>query len=408
MKLVSILLIMISFVSLYCYQWPLSCSETPDDFTSAYGPRLNGGYDFHDGMDLSATMNTAVYPSHGGIVSYYTGTNSGICIIIENPLDDVSSIYAHLDQRLVPEGFIINDLTTQIGESGNSGSVPPHLHFGIADNDEWLAPETVPIHPLDKLPYTPDFYNPPYMTLSENSSDVEFTLDLHVQENLLNVTGIDLWLHWTDSLNPENDSLDEIYNIDYETGHNCPNEANTQNPDVGTIEIFEANRPGFENCHWSLDIWADDFNNSDPQIVHFKVYNQSQTNQYHCYYLGDRVCLAPDYETNWVEISIPPTDTESNVIPQTTELYQNFPNPFNPETTISYQIFDPDRDFKLEIFNIKGQEINSFDLNSRKGIGSVIWNGRNYNDNPVSSGIYLYRITADSKVIETRKMNLVK
>lgn len=68
---ISILILLIGFSYSFGldYQWSLSCSSTPDDFTSAFGPRNKGTqanpeYYHHGGMDLQASMNEPVYAAH--------------------------------------------------------------------------------------------------------------------------------------------------------------------------------------------------------------------------------------------------------------------------------------------------------------------------------------------------------
>ena len=93
---------------------------------------------------------------------------------------------------------------------------------------------------------------------------------------------------------------------------------------------------------------------------------------------------------------------ESSVQPSNFRLFQNHPNPFNPTTTIEFQI--PERVFvKLSIFNTLGQEIETF-VNEEKQAGThrIQFNGSN-----LSSGIYFYRLET-SKFVETKKMILLK
>ena len=70
----------------------------------------------------------------------------------------------------------------------------------------------------------------------------------------------------------------------------------------------------------------------------------------------------------------------------------NYPNPFNPETTIEFSLQN-NSVVDLTIYNIKGQKITTL-INEpmRKGKHSVIWSGLDSNNKPVSSGIYLYKI----------------
>ncbi len=85
----------------------------------------------------------------------------------------------------------------------------------------------------------------------------------------------------------------------------------------------------------------------------------------------------------------------------------NFPNPFNPSTTISFSIHKKSN-VELSIFNIKGQKIKTV-INESLDIGgySVSWNGVDDLGKTVGSGVYLYQIKIPSKIL-TRKMMLLK
>lgn len=85
----------------------------------------------------------------------------------------------------------------------------------------------------------------------------------------------------------------------------------------------------------------------------------------------------------------------------------NYPNPFNPNTTIYFGSNGITSDnIKLVIYNLKGQKIKQFsELSSQF---SVIWNGTDNNDQPVSSGIYLYQLKVDGKSIAINKCLLIK
>jgi len=81
--------------------------------------------------------------------------------------------------------------------------------------------------------------------------------------------------------------------------------------------------------------------------------------------------------------------------PTAYSLSPNYPNPFNPETTIEYRLSKPTF-VKLKVYDMLGQEVrilvNEF---QQAGVKSVIWDGRNEQDQPVPSGVYIYRIVAD-------------
>jgi len=86
----------------------------------------------------------------------------------------------------------------------------------------------------------------------------------------------------------------------------------------------------------------------------------------------------------------------------------NHPNPFNPSTTISYSLADNIKNPKIEIYNIKGQLVRALELPEEQGANTVNWDGRNKQDNPVSSGVYLYRLVNNGKAVQSRKMMMLK
>jgi Peptidase family M28/FlgD Ig-like domain len=99
--------------------------------------------------------------------------------------------------------------------------------------------------------------------------------------------------------------------------------------------------------------------------------------------------------------------TESVIITGTPLLKANFPNPFNPETTITFSLPEA-ADTELAIYNIKGQKVvtlaNGF---LSEGRHDLIWQGKDEFDNPVASGIYFYRLRSAGN-IQTRKMLMLK
>ncbi len=93
--------------------------------------------------------------------------------------------------------------------------------------------------------------------------------------------------------------------------------------------------------------------------------------------------------------------------PDQYKLDQNFPNPFNPTTTIQYALKD-DGFVSLQIFNIRGQLVrNLVNSNQFSGEHAIMWDGMSDNGMHVASGIYFFRIKVNDYV-ETRKMSLMK
>jgi len=104
-------------------------------------------------------------------------------------------------------------------------------------------------------------------------------------------------------------------------------------------------------------------------------------------------------------VTIEVVDVEDNELENVTKLNGNYPNPFNGSTTISFNLSDNVEDAELEIYNLKGQKIQTF--SSQQIINSssqqIIWDAEGF-----ASGIYFAKLMVDGKVINTKKMMLIK
>lgn len=95
------------------------------------------------------------------------------------------------------------------------------------------------------------------------------------------------------------------------------------------------------------------------------------------------------------------------VTPAPNILHPNYPNPFNPSTTISFDM-PKTGPASLNIYNVKGQLVRNLVSGTREfGSHSVIWDGRDNNGNTAPSGLYFYRLQTDNHT-QTRKMMLMK
>ncbi len=92
---------------------------------------------------------------------------------------------------------------------------------------------------------------------------------------------------------------------------------------------------------------------------------------------------------------------------ETFTLEQNFPNPFNPETTLTYSL-PTDADVSLIVFNMRGQKVATLVQEKQiQGSYRVNWNGHSDAGEVVSSGFYVYKLEAGA-VSQTRKMLLLR
>ena len=100
------------------------------------------------------------------------------------------------------------------------------------------------------------------------------------------------------------------------------------------------------------------------------------------------------------------------LIPEETALLHNYPNPFNPETWIPYQLAEP-AEVALTIYNMNGQPVRRLALGHqaagmyRSRSRAVYWDGRNHLGESVASGLYFYTLTA-GEFSATRRMLILK
>ncbi len=99
--------------------------------------------------------------------------------------------------------------------------------------------------------------------------------------------------------------------------------------------------------------------------------------------------------------------------PREFRLYKNYPNPFNPTTTIRFDL-PYDAKVTIKIYNILGQEVRELvNKNFSAGFQTVVWDTKNDRNVSVASGVYIYRIVAESKVngvkyVKSDKMTFMK
>jgi ligand-binding sensor domain-containing protein len=109
-----------------------------------------------------------------------------------------------------------------------------------------------------------------------------------------------------------------------------------------------------------------------------------------------------DTTTTGVKLKI-----NANNAPEIFTLKQNFPNPFNLETTILYEL-KQDTNIQLSIFNLNGKEVKRLvSDNKQKGIYQIAWNGKDNSGKEVGSGIYFYVLNGEN-FKEIKKMTLIK
>ena len=154
----------------------------------------------------------------------------------------------------------------------------------------------------------------------------------------------------------------------------------------GTPRIRYLRRDANNNCNWpsSFAFPLDETFTTDEDLVFTETWDSSA------------VCVQMM------------ASEEDFVLPKEYYISDNYPNPFNPKTRVEINL-PVLSDISFTVYSITGVEVFSY---SKKGLDvgshSITWNGRDFRNNPVSSGVYLYEFRAGNEFRQTKKMTLLK
>ncbi len=91
------------------------------------------------------------------------------------------------------------------------------------------------------------------------------------------------------------------------------------------------------------------------------------------------------------------------IVPDKDVLYQNVPNPTSDVTVIGYNLAREYKSPFISVFSADGKLIESIKLDSRKGQGSI-----KLSLGKLNNGVYVYNLIADEKVLDVKKLELIK
>ncbi|MBQ43628.1 MAG: hypothetical protein CME15_14350 [Gemmatimonadetes bacterium] len=125
--------------------------------------------------------------------------------------------------------------------------------------------------------------------------------------------------------------------------------------------------------------------------------------------LGKNIRFNSGEEQFRIDNNLPTIVEETETLPNQPELEQNFPNPFNPGTTIPFELKEGSA-VSVEVFDLTGQRVRTLaDLGPLvAGHYEVTWDGRDERGEAVASGVYLYALSAGGSRVVVRKMVLMK
>lgn len=178
------------------------------------------------------------------------------------------------------------------------------------------------------------------------------------------------------------------------------------NVDFGTFEIsLDQENWTVLNTHTGTDIaWS-------PQVIDLTGYCGAEHDSlwFRFHFTSDGQNEMLGYFIDHVQFLVPEgLSTSDDVLsPKELSLSPNYPNPFNPITNINYSI-SRNSMVELKIYDLLGKEVNTL-VSEIQGAGnySVIWDATNYLEQPVSSGVYLYQLKAENRIL-SGKMVLLK
>jgi len=203
-------------------------------------------------------------------------------------------------------------------------------------------------------------------------------------------------------------AIPNVYFEHRDWNENCYTFARDMRPQFKVIEnwTFRVQVPGQQESRLT-------FENLENIPVEYEIYlvNTDQAN-YQNLRDNKKYTFKPVKETSEFKVIVGEKekvlDEVSKVIPLRFALGQNFPNPFNPVTTIPVAIPEESKVI-ITIFNILGQEISVlYDGTLPVGRHYFNWSGTNFSGDKMPSGIYLYRLSTDKGTNLTGKMVMIK
>jgi endonuclease I len=344
------------------------------DQTSSPGEIINWSWDFdNDGMEDSDQQNPSYTFQNEGVyavrltiedefgeVAYLTKTNF---ILVGSANIPVSIFADSFEQGVDWTVFSISstyiwEISDDVTGSSHPTSVPDGDWFMYMNNygsdtaaDDWL------ISPAIDLTQNSN----PYLTFQS-------------------------WTKYTDSVL----GFEAWISNDY---------AGSGDPSLATWQSLEANLPAANSTTWTQSGIIDLNNFTDDTVFIAFQYTStgSGTNSTTAWVVDD--INVEGYELSSVQNDLIIADMN----------LRNFPNPFNPTTTISFDLTNANTDnVELIIYNLKGQIVKNLISfpNGSLGTRSVIWNGTDNNNQPATSGIYFYNLNIPNS--PAKKMLLLK
>lgn len=152
---------------------------------------------------------------------------------------------------------------------------------------------------------------------------------------------------------------------------------------------------------WRLNLYRYDYGRTTAKYNELSAWSQTDKRGFHAPDLFGRVIFSGEVAGSPTKVS------EKSDRPGSFGILGNYPNPFNPSTSIEYSAPSTGT-ATLEIFNVTGQKVRTlFSGELQAGVYRMLWEGKDENGANMPSGIYFSRLTCGS-VVSTRRMLLLK
>lgn len=280
-------------------------------------------------------------------------------------------------------GHLGGIMISQVGDAGDSISfiLNPQQSF-LMGNITSTNPEadiSAAVISLDGVDYSPYEGGDFFITHYQGEYPLTISLAGHgAYEEIISLLPGEIT-----TLNVQLQFLCYPYNLDYL--YSCEDEELTLFWDFDDVD-----NPDFDHFNIYMSINGNNF--MAIGCSQETVYTRPLVPVIEFYYCVDAEYInGNSYQSNIVQVVF--TESDDTVVPVNSAcLYPNYPNPFNPQTTISYQIAE-DGPVSLAIYNTLGQKVRQLvDAQQSAGRYYVAWDGRDEQGNSVSTGLYMYKM----------------
>jgi len=234
--------------------------------------------------------------------------------------------------------------------------------------------------------------------------DNEFIVPITV-ENTQDLVAMDIPLEWSEGAQ----LTDVVFTdrVEHMQFKNWSVDNDARQVIIGMISMVDVERPDLASgtgvvaeLHFKLDPGVDE--------ISMNSFETEKPNHSLTYYYNDYSTGRPEVKAVHPELDFAMMGTPNgSALPTSYGVKQNFPNPFNPTTTIGYALPEAG-DVRVSVFNVLGQEVRVLaDEHQEAGEHEVVWDGKDAYGSQVASGVYFYRAKLND-YSETRKMVLLK